>query len=118
MALGLCASGGAPGDDQLRALAGILLVATRWQGSVGGRMSLVEMNDLRARGRDLLELSHDPRSIGRFLAADAFYPFWLSAVAVPRPGANHRAGGGARLAAGAAPPLDDPALASAAPEPL
>ncbi|HKB34284.1 MAG TPA: adenylate/guanylate cyclase domain-containing protein [Candidatus Dormibacteraeota bacterium] len=114
MALELYASGGAPVDDQLRALAGILLVATRWQGSVGGRMSLVEMNDLRARGRELLELSHDPRSIGRFLAADAFYPFWLSAVAVPSPEDNDRAEGSARRAADIALELDDPDLASAA----
>ncbi len=113
-ALELYASGGAPVDDQLRALAGILLVATRWQGSVGGRMSRVEMTDLRARGRGLLERAHDPRAIGRFLAADAFYPFWLSAVAEPGPEDYARSEESARRAADIALALDDPDLASAA----
>ncbi len=113
-ALELYASGDAPVDDQLRALAGILLVATRWQGSVGGRMSLIEMNDLRARGRGLLERAQDPRAIGRFLAANAFYPFWLSAVADPSPAENAKAEQSARRAADMALELDDPDLASAA----
>jgi tetratricopeptide (TPR) repeat protein len=70
----------APVDDQLRALAGMLMVTTRWAGSVGDRPSEEWMDGLRARGRDLLARAVDPRSIGRFLAADAFYPFWLQGV--------------------------------------
>src|SRR5438445_1325990 len=45
---------GAPADDQLRALAGMLMVSTRWSGSVGDRPSEQWMTDLRARGRALL----------------------------------------------------------------
>jgi tetratricopeptide (TPR) repeat protein len=70
----------APVDDQLRALAGMLMVTTRWAGSVGDRPDEEWMDGLRARGRDLLARAVDPRSIGRFLAADAFYPFWLQGV--------------------------------------
>ena len=67
----------APVDDQLRALSGMLMVTTRWAGSVGDRPSNEWMTDLRARGRKLLDKATDPYSIGRFLAADAFFVFWL-----------------------------------------
>jgi class 3 adenylate cyclase/tetratricopeptide (TPR) repeat protein len=67
----------APVDDQLRALSGMLMVTTRWAGSVGDRPSVEWMEDLRARGRGLLEQATDPYAIGRFLAADAFFPFWI-----------------------------------------
>jgi class 3 adenylate cyclase/tetratricopeptide (TPR) repeat protein len=114
IALELYEAGGAPVDDQLRALAGILMVATRWQGSVGGRMSLAEMNNLRARGRGLVEKAGDRRAIGRFLAADAFYPFWLLFAADPTPQEIAAAVESARQATGIAADLDDPELASAA----
>ena len=104
----------APVDDQLRALAGILMVATRWQGSVGGRMSRSEMDALRVRGRELLEKAKDRRSIGRFLAADAFYPFWLQTWGDPATEAIAAAVESARIATGIAAELDDPELASAA----
>src|SRR5205823_12525494 len=39
----------APVEDQLRALAGMLMVSTRWAGSVGDRPSEEWMADLRAR---------------------------------------------------------------------
>ena len=113
-ALELYAAANAPVDDQLRALAGILMVATRWQGSVGGRMSPSEMSELRARGWKLLEQSTNPRSIGRFLAADAFYPFWLLVVGDPKPEDIARAEESARRASNIADELDDPELASAA----
>ena len=74
---------GAPADDRLRALAGMLMVSTRWSGSVGDRPSEQWMTDLRARGRALLERATDHRAIGRFLAADAFYPFWIQALRIP-----------------------------------
>src|SRR5436305_10705778 len=41
----------APVDDQLRALAGMLMVTTRWAGSVGDRPSDEWMRGLRERGR-------------------------------------------------------------------
>jgi tetratricopeptide (TPR) repeat protein len=114
MALDLYTAGNAPVDDQLRALAGILMVATRWQGSVGVRMSPTEMNELRARGWGLLERAKDPRSMGRFLAADAFYPFWMQAVGEPRPQDIAEAEESARRASKIAAELDDQELASAA----
>jgi class 3 adenylate cyclase len=64
-------------DDQLRALAGMLMVTTRWAGSVGERPSPEWMAEMRQRGRRLLEQASDKYSIGRFLAADAFFVFWI-----------------------------------------
>ena len=72
-----------PVDDQLRALAGILMVAMRWVGSVGDRPSEEYITDLRARGRQLLPRAQDRYSIARFLAADAFLPFWVQALREP-----------------------------------
>ena len=83
LALELYETGHAPVDDQIRALAGMLMVTTRWSGSVGDRPSEVWMDDLRARGRRLLAQASDPRSIGRFLAADAFFPFWIQNLREP-----------------------------------
>ncbi len=74
-----------PVDDQLRAIAGMLTVATRWVGSVGDRPSEGRLQELRARGIRLLEKANDKYSIGRFLAADAFFPFWLRARRAPTP---------------------------------
>jgi len=82
-ALELYEARNAPADDRLRALSGMLMVATRWQGSVGGRMSHREMDALRAKGLDLAGQATDRRSIARFLAADAFYPFWIGGVRPP-----------------------------------
>src|SRR5438105_5357065 len=70
----------APVDDQLRALAGMLMVATRWTGSIGDRPSDQWMTDLRAKGRELLSRATNPNAIGRFLAADAFFPYWIQTV--------------------------------------
>ena len=104
---------GAPVDDQLRALAGMLMVATRWQGSVGDRPSGESMDALRAKGRALLERADDPRSIGRFLSADAFFPFWVQADRIPDEGELAEAQASAERAIAIATELDDPELASA-----
>ena len=72
-----------PVDDQLRAIAGMMTVATRWVGSVGDRPSEEWLQELRARGTRLLEKASDKYSIGRFLAAEAFFPFWLRARRAP-----------------------------------
>jgi tetratricopeptide (TPR) repeat protein len=77
MALEEYESAAAPVDDQLRALAGMLMVAMRWVGSVGDRPSEEWLSDLRGKGRELLSRAADPYSIGRFLAADSFFPFWI-----------------------------------------
>src|SRR5438034_5127289 len=71
---------GAPVDDQLRALAGMLMIATRWSGSLGDRPSEDWMTALRTRGRRLLARATNAHSIGRYLAADAFFPFWVQGV--------------------------------------
>ena len=105
---------GAPVDDQLRALAGMLMVATRWQGSVGDRPSDESMHALRAKGRALLEKADDPRSIARFLAADAFYPFWVQAERIPDEAELAEAQSSAERAISIAAELDDPELESAA----
>ena len=104
---------GAPVDDQLRALAGMLMVATRWQGSVGDRPSGESMGALRAKGRALLERADDPRSIARFLAADAFFPFWVQADRIPDEAEVAEAQVSAERAIAIATDLDDPELTSA-----
>ena len=43
------------------------------------------MAELRARGRKLLKRANDRYTIGRFLAADAFFPFWIGEVRDPTP---------------------------------
>jgi class 3 adenylate cyclase/tetratricopeptide (TPR) repeat protein len=113
-ALDLYETQNAPDDDRLRALAGMLMVSTRWQGSIGGRPSEDWMNDLRARGRQLLTGATDPRAIGRFLAADAFYPFWLQVIREPDADVLAEAESSARQAAKIAAELDDPELESVA----
>jgi class 3 adenylate cyclase/tetratricopeptide (TPR) repeat protein len=114
LALSLYKESGAPIDDQLRALAGILGVATRWQGSVGDRMSVEAMNELRAQGREMLDLAQHARSIGRFLASDAFYPFWIQNIRDPTPEEIAEARASANRAIQIATELDDPELASSA----
>jgi class 3 adenylate cyclase/tetratricopeptide (TPR) repeat protein len=104
----------APTDDQLRALAGMLMVATRWSGSVGDRPNEAWMDALRARGRALLALASQPRSIARFLAADAFYPFWLQGLRQPTAEELARGEADANRALQIALELDDPDLASQA----
>ena len=104
----------APVDDQLRALAGMLMVTTRWSGSVGERPSGEWMDDLRARGRRLLAFAQDPRSIGRFLAADAFYPFWVQTLRQPTAEELALAEADANRALQIATERDDPELASLA----
>ncbi|MEO8745811.1 MAG: adenylate/guanylate cyclase domain-containing protein [Candidatus Dormiibacterota bacterium] len=114
IALELYEECGSPIDDQLRALAGMLMVTTRWAGSVGGRPSEEWMNDLRAKGRRLLAQAQDPRAIGRFLAADAFYPFWLQIIRDVDDELIAESRASAQRAIEIATELDDPELASAA----
>src|SRR5438477_5803 len=103
---------GSPVDDQLRALAGMLMVATRWAGSVGDRPSEQWMEDLRARGRGLLKKANDRYSIARFLAADAFFPFWAQGIRVPTAAERAQAEKSVTRAMEIATELDDPELMS------
>jgi class 3 adenylate cyclase/tetratricopeptide (TPR) repeat protein len=114
LALELYAAGNAAVDDQLRALAGMLMVTTRWAGSVADRPSEEWMDDLRSRGRRLLDQSQDPRSIGRFLAADAFFPFWIQSLREPTSDELARSESDSNRALKIATDLDDPELASLA----
>jgi len=82
-ALALYEEHGAPVDDRLRALAGTLMVAMRWVGSVGGRPSEQYILQLRGRGEELLKAASDRYAIARFLAADAFFPFWIQSERLP-----------------------------------
>jgi class 3 adenylate cyclase len=114
LAFELYQAANAPVDDQLRALAGMLMVTMRWQGSVGGRPTNEWMDQLRARGRQLMERAKDRRAIARFLAADAFYPFWIQGSGPLPADAVRDAESSANRAADIAADLDEPELASAA----
>ena len=114
LALELYEAGDSPVDDQLRALAGMLMVTTRWSGSVGDRPSEEWMDELRARGRRLLAQARDPRSIGRFLAADAFFPFWIQNLREPTSEQLAQSESDSSRALQIATDLDDPDLASLA----
>jgi len=114
LALELFEAGNAPVDDQIRALAGMLMVTTRWSGSVGDRPSEEWMDNLRARGRRLLAEARDPRSIGRFLAADAFFPFWIQNLREPTSEELAQSNSDSNRALRIGTELDDPELASLA----
>ena len=75
-ALELFRAGGAPPGEQLRVLGSRLMVVTRMQGSIANRMNDEEMAALRATGAALAAQTTDRTAIARYLAADAFYPFW------------------------------------------
>jgi len=114
MALQMYEASKAPVDDRLRALAGMLMVATRWTGSLGDRPSDQWMADLRAKGRELLSRATNPWAIGRFLAADAFFPFWIQAARAPTPEELAEAESNANRAIAIARVLDNPELESVA----
>jgi tetratricopeptide (TPR) repeat protein len=114
LALELYEQHSAPVDDQLRALAGMLMVTTRWSGSVGDRPTEEWMDAIRERGRRLLLRAVEPRSIGRFLAADAFYPFWIQNIRQPTAEELALADADGNRALQIATDHDDPDLASVA----
>jgi class 3 adenylate cyclase len=77
-ALELAEAQGRPAEDRLRILARRLMVEMRSTGSVASRPSDEQMAQRRARGRALLaQADPDGLAAARFLAADAFYPFWM-----------------------------------------
>jgi class 3 adenylate cyclase len=114
LALQLYEKHGAPAEDRLRALAGLLIIVTRMQGSVAERMADSEMAALRAEGRRLVEQTGDRRVVARFLAADAFYPFWLQLSEVPPKEVVDQANADAQEALRTARELGDYNLASVA----
>ena len=103
-----------PLPDQLRAVAGILMVAMRWVGSVADRPTEEWIAGLRAKGRDLLARVTDQYAIARFLAADAFFPFWVQGTRDPTAEELAAANADARLAREMAIALGNRDLESAA----
>ncbi len=76
-ALSLCRELHRPPDQELRVLANLLLLHTRWGGTVGIRASNEEIAALLAEGLALLERAHDKQSIALFNIARGFHPSWL-----------------------------------------
>ena len=64
-------------DQQLRMLAGMLELYMRAQGSVPARLKDEEMAALRADAERVAAEASDEHAIAQYLAADAFYPFWV-----------------------------------------
>ena len=90
------------------------MVAMRWTGSIGDRPSDRWMADLRAKGRDLLARATDSYAIGRFLAADAFFPFWIQGVRDVTPEELAEAESNSNRAIAVARVLNNPELESIA----
>ncbi|MGH7776003.1 MAG: ATP-binding protein [Candidatus Dormibacterales bacterium] len=112
-ALDLCKTGRPP-EQRLRVLAKLLEVHTRFQGSVGGRLSLEQMEELRSQGRELCTQVKDESAVARFLIADAFFPFWLELLEVSPPEAVDAAVTAAETGLELARRLQDADLCSAA----
>jgi class 3 adenylate cyclase len=114
-ALELCRDAGRPADQQIRVLAGLLTMITRFQGAVGRRPSEEELESLRAEGRRLVAWATDERARAVFWAAEAFLPFWHFAAGIlPSESELAEADANARRALEVAERLDDARLASAA----
>ena len=77
VALELYREHGADPSEHLLAVAGLLVLSTRYQGSIASRMTYEEMDALRSEGRRLHTQTDDVDARARFLVADAFYPFWV-----------------------------------------
>jgi class 3 adenylate cyclase len=104
-----------PPDQQLRVLAGLLTMYTRFQGAVGGRPSEEQLAGLRAEGRKLLAHATDERATAAYLIAEAFLPFWHKGAGIPPTPAEHaEAEASARRGLDLAERLDDARLRSAA----
>ena len=81
---------------QLSLVARILITEMRAQGSVANRATEEQVASLRQEGRSLASKVTDARPRALFLAADAFYPFWLrtgagTATSADRQGAEKSA---------------------------
>lgn len=112
VALRLCRESSRPADQELRILGSLLTRYMRFQGTVGNRPSVEEIQRLRADGRALIARARDERAIASFLIADGFYPFWRGAQGTAADIAEAEASAGRGLAIAAR--LDDPRLRSAA----
>ena len=116
-ALALSRESAGPVDQQLRLVAGVLHVLMRsGHLAMPARVDADEVETLRAEGRALLSKAQDQRAIARFLAADAFHPFWMRSATARNPDAAEldEAEANARRALQTAESIGDARLASAA----
>jgi len=114
-ALRLCREQGRPPEQELQVLTGLLTIYTRSQGSVADRLSFEAMDDFRREAREVAARVTDERLLARYMAASAFYPFWmLGGRRVPTEADMEEADASANEAATIARRLDDPNLESMA----
>ncbi|MDQ6711652.1 MAG: hypothetical protein M3Z28_00460, partial [Candidatus Dormibacteraeota bacterium] len=114
-ALRLCREQGRPPEQELQITTGLLSIYTRSQGSVADRLSVEAMRDFRQEAAKLAARVTDEHLLARYMAADAFYPFWMLGSNTP-PSADDLADAdaSANKAATIARRLDDPNLESMA----
>jgi class 3 adenylate cyclase len=77
-ALRLCREQGRSALQQLQILSGLLSIYMRMQGSVADRLSEEQMAALRRNARAVAANVEDEKTQAMYLAADAFFPFWIS----------------------------------------
>jgi class 3 adenylate cyclase len=114
-ALRLCREQGRPPEQELHVMTGLLSIYTRSQGSVADRLSFEAMREFRQEAEHLAARVTDERILARYMAADAFYPFWMLGGSTPPSAADLAAArAGAEKAITIARRLDDPNLESMA----
>jgi class 3 adenylate cyclase len=114
-ALRLCREQGRPAVQQLQILAGMLGQYMRMQGSVADRPSENEMAELRRDAQAVASSVDDEKTLAKYLAADAFFPFWISPTGrYPTPGEVAAANASGEKALLIARRLDDVNLQSMA----
>jgi hypothetical protein len=114
-ALRLCREQGRPPEQELQVMTGLLSFYTRSQGSVADRLSFEAMRNFRREAREVAARVTDERLLARYMAADAFYPFWMSGGSVPiSPADLEEANTNAAKAVTVARRLNDPNLESMA----
>ena len=115
IALRLCREQGRPAVQQLQILAGMLAILMRMQGSVAGRPSEAELLEMRRDAQRVAAEVDDQKTLAAYLAADAFFPFWLSPTErAPTPDEVGAARASAEKALMIAQRLDDVNLQSSA----
>ena len=115
MALRLCREQGRPPEQELQVMTGLLSIYTRAQGSVADRLSIDAMRQFRQEAAELAARVTDERILARYMAANAFYPFWmLGGSTAPSTEDLTEARVSAEKAMAIARRLDDPNLESMA----
>jgi class 3 adenylate cyclase len=113
-ALRLCREQSRPPTQQLQILAGLLTAYMRFQGSVANRLQEEGMTALLRDAATLAAQVTDQRTLGSYFAADAFFPFWISARRPATEAENADWRRSAEQALTIARRLDDPNLQSTA----